>query len=68
MPVIGPQYNKDKADDAYNEIMSLLMRKYDLLHFTLESNSIWVEGREKAKQALKDAVHSLFMQDSFEGW
>lgn len=66
MPVLGPDYNKEYADEAYEEIFKLLNKKYNLFNFP--ADTIFLEDKEEAKKQLKDAIHNIFKHDCWESW
>lgn len=67
MPVIGPEYNKERAEEAFSDVLSLLANKYRILRFPV-NEKMWGKEREDVKNDLKKAIHGVFRQDCFEGF
>lgn len=68
MPVMGPEYSKSKADQAYEEVLKLLREKYYIQNceplglFPGESQKL----REKVNSKLKYVIHKMFEYQSWE--
>ena len=69
MPVMGPDYNRDKADEAVQEVLKLLKEKYNIRrHDPIYFVESAMRNREEDNQNLKDVIHSLFKHDAYEGF
>lgn len=69
MPVMGPNYSKQQADQAVIDILELLKDKYSIMkhgpiNFVEKSNEL----RVKDIQDLTSAVHEMFKHDSWESF
>lgn len=70
MPVMGPDYSRERADRAVEEIIQLLADKYNVNKFPptrvslMDCDILRAEDREK----LRAAVHDMFLHDCWEGW
>ncbi len=69
MPVAGPEYSKEKADQAVEEIKKLLLDRFKIRAFDIDKfNKTLDELRKEDDAKLKEVIHSMFMHDSWEGW
>lgn len=73
MAIQGPSYDQARADEAYNEILSLLKEKYgvssdasnnQITPIRLSVNSARVVALEK----LKESINSLFWENVCDNW
>ena len=66
MPVQGPEYSRQQADNALEDVLKLLKEKYGTFLYSPEE--MWKISREEVIDHLRKAVHEVFKQDSFENW
>lgn len=69
MPVIGPSYNKQQADEAVDKVLELLKNQYRImkhepLHCIHDANKDRKEDIEK----LREVIHEMFLHDCWESW
>jgi hypothetical protein len=72
MPVMGPDYSKERADQAVEDIIKLLADKYKINKFPTNDLGIGLIDydtlRAEDKEKLRAAVHDMFLHDCWEGW
>ena len=70
MPCMGPTYSKQEANEAYKEIMALLVEKYKILpEYSGEVGYLAMrEFRLERKRQLQRAIHDLFELDACESF
>ena len=64
---MGPHYNEDSANEAYEFIMGYLSEMYSIQKFPTD-DSVWKAIRLERNDRLKEALHKLFELDSWEGF
>lgn len=69
MPVIGPDYSRGQADDAYRKILRMLQKDYNIQRDNSQGIlKDWTKDREERNEVLRDAVHKLFELESWESF
>ena len=68
MAVMGPSYNEESADKAYEKIMIMLKEEHYIQRFPPPKWPNYAKDRQERNEALKQAIHGLFELESWESW
>lgn len=69
MPVSGPDYNREEADEAAGALLNELKEEYKLdFPFPMDMSGGFVKARAERMKAFREAVHGLFELHSWENW
>lgn len=68
MPVMGPDYNKDTANETAEEMWEQLLVEYKLLN--IPEDYLWAknEDRAKLKEEFFSIIHKVYLLDCYEGF
>ena len=69
MACMGPENpTKTKIDAAYNRVMEVLTKEFNVFNHGEPTWPGMLKAREKVKEELKNSVREILYQESCESW